>query len=88
MSYFQTWDIDVFKLIQNRDIDIKSTLESGRWFNFGMLMLIQRQNVIWCYNTNVGPTSMMTLGQGYNVTSDRQIDDVISMMDQPIVAIW
>jgi len=52
MSYFQRWDIDVdiFKLIQSCDIDIESTLGSGLWFNFGIVSLIQRQNVNWRYN--------------------------------------
>jgi len=39
-------------------------------------------------DTNVGLTRIMTLSQCYNVTSNRQIDKVIPMMDQPMVAVW
>jgi len=46
-----------------------------------ILMLIQHQNGDWCC-TNIGPMSKMMLGQRYIVILNRQIHDVIPILDQ------
>jgi len=44
-------------------------------------------SVLFIKMSTATPTSIMTLDQCYIVTLDRQIDDVIPTMDQPMVAI-